>query len=119
MAESYGEQFADMVDEQAKYYDRGELFRRLDISRNQFYNVTNPNRTTSGGNPYPFPTEWMVRATREFKDYSLIKMVAGDCGGIFLSPEDIDDLNDSNAAQVLEVFRGILEHARGKKGLKK
>jgi len=115
MAETYGEVFADMVDRQAKYEDRASIFRRLDISRNQFYNVINPNRTTSAGNPYPFPTEWMVRATREFKDYELVKMVAKDCGGIFISPEDIEELESSNTEQALEVLHKILGVIRGAK----
>ncbi len=112
--ESYGEIFADMIDKQAKFIDRGDIFRRLDISRNQFYNVTNPNRTTSGGNPYPFPTEWIVRATREFSDFSLIKFVATDCGGLFISPEDIEELETANAERVLEIFSKVIGKVRKK-----
>ncbi len=104
----YGEIFADMIDQQAKFRDRGELFRLLDVSRNQFYNVTNPNRTTSGGNPYPFPLEWMVRATREFKDFDLIRAVAKDCGGVFISYDEIGDLDQSDAPRVLDALREIV-----------
>jgi len=92
MADTYGEVFSEMVDEQAKYDDRATVFRKLDISRNQFYNVTNPNRQTSAGNSYPFPTEWGVRATREFKDYSWIKMVNKDCDCLCITPEEIEAL---------------------------
>lgn len=115
MADTYGEMFADLVDRQARHYERPEIFRILDISRNQFYNVTNPNRTTSGGNPYPFPMEWMVRATREFKDYSLIRTVVRDCGGLFLSPEDIQDLNDVDAQAALDLMKKIVGKARSKR----
>ncbi len=107
----YGDIFADMIDIQAKYHDRGELFRLLDISRNQFYNVTNPNRTTSGGNSYSFPLEWMVRFTREFKDYSLVRAVAKDCGGIFISFSEIEDLENADAPKVLEALSSIVGKA--------
>lgn len=108
MPETYAEVFSDMVDKRAKFEDRPDIFRKLDISRNQFYNVTNPNRTTSGGNPYPFPTEWGVKATREFKDFEWIKLVAKDCGGIFISPDDIEELRDTDPEKALSVFMKIL-----------
>ncbi len=103
MADTYGEIFSEIIDRVARHTERPEIFRRLDISRNQFYNVTNPNRTTSGGNPYPFPTEWGVRATREFGDYSWIKMVARDCGCICLTGEDVEKLQEAEG-----VFKKIL-----------
>lgn len=111
MTDSYGEIFSDMIDKQARYDDRGTIFRKLDISRNQFYNVTNPDRLTSAGNPYPFPTSWGVRATNAFKDYSWVKTVVKDCGGIFISPEDIKELratNSGNVKQTLNLFNKIL-----------
>jgi hypothetical protein len=103
MADCYGEVFAEMVDRVAKYTDRPDIFRLLEISRHQYYNVTNPNRTTSGGNPYPFPTEWGVRATREFKDFSWIKVVARDCGCICLTGEEAEKLQE-----VYVVFQKVL-----------
>lgn len=112
---SYGEIFADMIDDRAKYDDRGEIFRQLDISRNQFYNCTNPNRTTSGGNPYPFPMEWMVRATREFKQYDLIRAVSKDCGGVFISFDEVKELETSNVANVLDMVKNILGRVCNKK----
>lgn len=108
MPETYSDSFSDMIDRRAKHEDRPDIFRKLDISRNQFYNVTNPNRTTSGGNPYPFPTEWGVRATNDFKDYEWIKLVNKDCGCICLTPEDIKELNESDPAKALELFQKVL-----------
>ena len=115
MSETYGEAFSDMVDREAKYRDRPDIFRALDISKNQFYNVTNPNRTTSGGNPYPFPMEWMVRATKEFGDYELIRMVAHDCGGLFISPDDVEEMDGPEAERVLEAFKKIVGKIKTKK----
>lgn len=106
--ESYGDAFSQMIDRQAKYEDRADIFRKLDISRNQFYNVTNPNRQTSGGNPYPFPTEWGVRATRDFHDYQWIKLVSKDCGCICLTPEDLSELKESDPEKALKIFQKIL-----------
>lgn len=114
MADTYGEAFAEMIDRRAKHEDRADIFRKLDISKNQFYNVTNPNRTTSGGNPYPFPTEWGVRATNDFRDYEWIKLVAKDCDCICLTPEDIEELNSSDPEQALTIFQKIIGMVRGK-----
>lgn len=114
MAETYGEVFSDMIDRQAKYESRPDIFRKLDIAKNQFYNVTNPNRTTSGGNPYPFPTEWGVRATRDFKDYEWIKLINRDCGCICLTPEDISELDSSDPEQALKIFMKILGIVKNK-----
>ena len=115
MADTYGEVFSDMVDRRAKWEERPDIFRKLDISRNQFYNVTNPSRTTSGGNPYPFPTEWGVRATNDFKDYEWIRMVSRDCGCICLTPDDIEELQGTDTEQALTVFQKILGMAKKKK----
>lgn len=114
MSKSYGEIFSDMVDEAAQYEERGQIFRIFEVRRNQFYNVTNPNRQTSGGNPYPFPMEWMVRATREFKNYALVRTVVKDCGGLFLSPDDLKELQDVDAEAALALFKKIVGAAKGK-----
>ena len=108
MPESYAEVFSEMIDRRARHEVRADIFRKLDISRNQFYNVTNPNRTTSGGNPYPFPTEWGIRATNDFKDYAWLKLVAKDCGCICLTPDDISELHASNPDDAIAIFQKIL-----------
>ena len=116
MAESYGEVFSEMIDRAAKFEDRPDIFRRLEISRNQFYNVTNPNRTTSGGNSYTFPTEWGVRATREFKDYAWIKLLAKDCGCICLTPDEIKELQENDPEECLKIFQKIIGMAKDQSG---
>ncbi len=114
MPDSYGEVFSDMLDRAAKHEERSDIFRKLEISRNQFYNVTNPNRQTSGGNSYTFPAEWGVRATNTFKDYEWIKLVAKDCGGIFIGQDDIQELQSADTEHALLVFQKILGMVRGK-----
>lgn len=108
MSETYGEVFSDMIDRQARFEDRVDIFRKLDVSRNQFYNVTNPNRTTSADNPYPFPTQWGVRATKEFKDYTWLKLVNKDCGCICITPEDVEELQGSDPEQAIKLFQKII-----------
>lgn len=63
MPDTYGEFLAELVDDMARYDDRPDIFRRNDISRNHFYNVTNPNRESTSGKPYHCPTEWGVKLT--------------------------------------------------------
>lgn len=106
--ETYGECLADLLDDMAKYEDRPDIFRRCSISRNHFYNVINPNRKSSSGDPYPCPTEWGVRLTRDSQNYKWIKTVARDCGGLFVSPMDVEELNSTEPEKVLEVFRKII-----------
>ncbi len=108
MAETYGEVFVDMIDRRAKSDERPAIFRKLDIARNQFYNVTNPSRTTSAGNAYPFPTEWGVRATNDFQDYSWIKMVNKDCGCLCITPEEIESLKTGEHEDTLELIKSII-----------
>ena len=108
MRETYGELLPDLLDSMARYEERAEIFRRNDISRNHFYNVTNPNRESSGGKPYPCPTEWGVRLTRDSANFVWIKAVAKDCGGLFISPEDIEGLQEVEPEKALEVLKKIV-----------
>ena len=114
MPETYGEVFAEMIDRRAKHEERSDIFRKLDISKNQFYNVTNPNRTTAAGNTYPFPTEWGVRTTNDFQDYEWIKLVSRDCGGLFISPEDMKELETSDPEAALKLFQKIVGMVKNK-----
>ena len=108
MNDTYGMIFSDMVDRAARYEERSDLFRKLGISRNQFYNVTNPNRETSAGNAYPFPTEWGVRGTAILQDYAWIKAVARDCGCLCITPEELKELKETDPEKALRVFQKIL-----------
>jgi len=114
MRDTYGLIFADMVDRQARFTPREDLFRRLDISRNHFYNVTNPDRQTAGGNPYPFPTEWGVKGTIVFSDYAWIKAVGRDCGCLVITPDELKELKDSNPKKALSLFQKIIGLVNGK-----
>lgn len=117
MRDTYGLIFSDIVDRQARFTPRDDLFRRLDISRNQFYNVTNPDRQTASGNAYPFPTEWGVKGTVQFKDYAWIKAVCHDCGCICITPEELKELKDSNPQKAISIFQKIIGLVSGgKKG---
>jgi hypothetical protein len=112
MSETYGEVFSGMIDRQARYMDRAEIFRRMDISRAHFYNVINPNKITSGGNPYPFPTEWGVRMTKEFRDYEWIKIVAKDCNCLCITPDELEQLRSGNHEETLTLIQNILGIAK-------
>lgn len=115
MADTYGELLADLVDSIAKYEERPTIFRRNDISRNHFYNVTNPNREASSGRPYYCPTEWGVKLTRDSGDYSWVKTVARDCGGFFISPEDVKSLNETEPEKAIQAIMEIIRVAKKKK----
>jgi hypothetical protein len=108
MSDSYGEMFDKMIDRAARHDDRVEIFRRNDISRNHFYNVINPNRATSSGNPFYAPIEWMVKLTRDLQDYCMLKKVVRDCGCILITPEDVKELKDSDTEKALTVMQKIL-----------
>jgi predicted DNA-binding transcriptional regulator AlpA len=117
MRDSYGSIFADMVDRAARFMDRPDIFRLLGISRNHFYNVTNPDRQTSSGHDYPFPTEWGVKGTNQFHDYEWVKAVCNDCGCICITPEELKELKDSNPRKAINVFQKIIGLvSREKKG---
>jgi len=108
VSETYGELLADLVDELARYEDRAAIFRRNDISRNHFYNVTNPNRESSSGKPYPCPTEWGVQLTRDSGNYQWLKTVARDCKCLLITPEEIQELIDAEPEKALTIFQSIL-----------
>ncbi len=113
MSKTYGEMLDKLVDEMAKYDERADIFRRNDIPKGHFYNVINPERKTSGGNTFHTPIEWMVRLTRDSGNFSMIKKVAGDCKCIIITPNDIKELEKTDPAQALEVFRKILGMTNG------
>lgn len=69
--DSFREYLAEMVDHLSRYMDRADVWRNLErmgISRNHFYNVTNPGRKTSKGKPYFVPLEWLITLTNESKN---------------------------------------------------
>ena len=108
MSETYGELLADLVDELARYENRAAIFRRNDISRNHFYNVTNPNRESSSGKPYPCPTEWGVQLTRDSGNYLWLKTVARDCNCLLITPKEIQELTEAEPEKALMIFQSIL-----------
>lgn len=108
MSQTYGELLSKVVDDMCKYTEREDIFRRNDISLGHYYNVINPNKKTSGSRRFHCPTEWGVMLTRDSRNYRWIKTVAKDCGGLFISPEDIKELQDTEPEKVLEIFRKII-----------
>lgn len=115
MTGTYGEILSDLVDDMARFEDRPDIFRRNDISRNHFHNVTNPNRESSSGNPYYCPTEWGVKLTRDSKNYKWVRAVAHDCKGMFISLEDIEGLRESNPEKSLKILMRIIGAVKKKK----
>ena len=108
MAETYGELLSELVDDMARYEGRSDIFRRNDISRNHFYNVTNRNRESSSGRPYPCHPEWGVQLTRDAQNFKWIKTVAKDCGGLFVSPDDIKELKETDPEKAISVLQKIV-----------
>jgi hypothetical protein len=82
--------------------------RRNDIPKGHFYNVINPNRETTSGNPFYTPIEWLVKLTRDAKDYCMLKKVARDCDCIIITPEDVKELNSTDPTQALAVIQKVL-----------
>jgi hypothetical protein len=111
--ETYGELLSVLVDTMAKYEDRSDVFRKNDIPKGHYYNVINPDKTSSAGNPYHCPTEWGVRLTKSSGDYSWIKAVASDCDCLVLTPDDIEELKSSNPEAALDLFQKILGRVKG------
>jgi hypothetical protein len=108
MANSYGEMLDKIVDRGCKYDDRADIFRRNDIPKGHFYNVINPNRNTSSGNPFYTPIEWMVKLTRDLKDYCMVKKVVKDCGCICITPDDIKELQSCDPERAIEAIKKIV-----------
>jgi hypothetical protein len=104
MRETYGELLSDLMDDIAKFEDRPDIFRRNDIPRNHFYNVTNPNRESSSGRPYYTPVEWLVKLTRDSCNYSALQRVVKDCRCILITPEEICELEAMDSSEPEKVF---------------
>ena len=112
MADTYGELLAEVVDKICKFDERADVFRRNEIPKGHYYNVINPNKRTSGDRPFYCPTEWGVKLTRDGKIYDWIKSVARDCGGLFISPEDIEKLQSANAEETLQVLQQVIGYVK-------
>lgn len=112
MAETYGELLAELVDEIAKYEDRADVFRRNEIPRGHYYNVINPNRKTSGDNPFYCPTEWGVRLTNDSKNYKWLRGIVRDCKCILVTPEEFSELKDANPEKAIRLFSKIIGLAK-------
>jgi hypothetical protein len=106
--DSYGEMLDKLVDRMAKFDDRADIFRRNDIPKGHFYNVINPNRQTTSGNPFYTPIEWMVKLTRDAKDYCMLKKVAKDCGCILITSDDVKELQTTDPAAALATIQKVL-----------
>lgn len=108
MSDTYGQMLDKMVDRMAKFDERSDIFRRNNIPKGHFYNVINPNKLTSGGEPFHSPTEWMVQLTRDSKDYCMIKKVSKDCGGIFITLDEVAELKGSNPEKALAIIQKVI-----------
>jgi hypothetical protein len=106
--ETYGEMMDKLVDRMAKYDERADIFRRNDIPKGHFYNVINPNRQTTAGNPFYTPVEWLVKLTRDAQDYCMLKKVNKDCGCICITPDDVKELQNTDPAEALIVIQKVL-----------
>ena len=87
---------------------RSQLFRRNNIPADYWYKVTSDTARNSSGNPYYFPTEWGIALTNATQSFDWIKTVADDCGGFFISPEDLAGLEDAEPEKALKLFQKII-----------
>jgi hypothetical protein len=108
MSKTYGEMIDDLVDGMAKYDDRAAIFRRNDVPKGHFYNVINPNRQTTTGNPFYTPVEWMVKLTRDSQDFDMVKRVVKDCGAIVITPEELNEMKSADLDKAVDVFKRFI-----------
>jgi hypothetical protein len=116
MDATYGGILSKVVDTLAKHAEREEIFRRNNIPRGHYYNVINPNRETTAGNPFYCPTEWGVSLTRDSNDFTWIRAVAHDCNGLFIPMDDIQELNEIEPERALKLLLrivGVISRAGG------
>lgn len=106
--ETYGEILEVVVDDMCRTHDRGDVFRRLGILKGHYYNVINPNKTTSSGNSFCCPVEWAVKATKESGNYLLLETLASDCGCVLLTPKDISELKQIKDMKDFSCITAIL-----------
>ncbi len=117
--ETYGEMFGDLIKRQAKFSSVEDVLRIMSIPYGHYRKVINPNNRTNGDNPYYQPVEWLVIATNHSArqeadgvpgDYSMIKKIAKDTRGVYLSPLDLKELKASlstAAPDILAVLQKI------------
>lgn len=111
--DTYGELLADAVDRACQYEERADVFRRSGIKKGHYYNVINPDRKSTSGDPFHCPTEWVVAVTNLSKDFTVIKAISKDCGCILLTPEDLEELNGAeNPEKTLNMFIKIIGKAK-------
>ncbi len=101
--ETYGEMFGDFIKRMAKFSSVEQVLRIINVPYGHYRKVINPNSETNGGNPYHMPVEWLVLATNLSArqeadgipgDYCMIKRIAKDTNGVYLSPIDIRELKE-------------------------
>ena len=105
---NYKDILVELVDTIAKYDDRAAIFRRNDIPRAHFYNVTNDDRLSSSGKPYHTPLEWVVKLTRDAKNYCMLKKIAKDCDCILITPDDVKELKSCDPAEALAIIQKVV-----------
>lgn len=91
-----------------KYGSVSEALEELNIPKGHFYNVINPNKITSGGNAFHTPLEWMVKLTRDSKDFGMLKKVNRDCGAICITPDDVEELKGADPEKALLIIQKVL-----------
>ncbi|MEN6375504.1 MAG: hypothetical protein ABFD75_12120 [Smithella sp.] len=121
--ETYGEMFGDYAKRLAKAKDGGieSICRILGIKYFHYRKVINPNNETNEGRPYTLPVEWVVQATNYSArdeadgvpgDYCMIKQIAHDTRGRYLSPVDLRELKASLAGAAPDIL-AILQKITG------
>mgnify|MGYP001343494065 CR=1 FL=1 len=121
--ETYGEMFGDFVKRLAKYSSVEDVLRVMNIPYGHYRKVINPNNRTNGDNPYYQPVEWLVQATNYSArqraegvagDYCMMKKVARDTEGEYLSPDELHNLravlkkNSPDPAELYAALKPIL-----------
>lgn len=121
--ETYGEMFGDFIKRMAKFSSVESVLRIINVPYGHYRKVINPNSETNGGNPYYMPVEWLVLATNLSArqeadgipgDYCMIKRVARDTNGVYLSPIDIRELKDTLSGAAPDIL-AVLQRITGEK----
>ena len=95
MKENLGSILASEVKNLTKFKDQGEVLESLELKKSRFYDITNPNRLSSSGQPFEFPARIAVDMATKHGRYALVKKIGLMSGCIVITPEEVDGLREN------------------------
>jgi hypothetical protein len=121
----YRVMLSEAIGDMADYDEMANIFFKLDIPKNHYYNVTNEFRQNEASDkkkehPYYIPLEYIIKTTigtpeESERKYSMIKEICHDCGCKCMTPGDQAELKavlQEHAPDPLKVMR-ILQRLVG------